>query len=341
MSVKLIRDVSLSPLSTMNIGGKAFAVAEIKSKEDIVELIKLSKSQKKPLVIIGEGSNTIFNDKKLPIILGIMSATGISIVRESSKNCTLKIESGTHWDDVVEYAVINNLSGIEAMSAIPGSAGATPVQNVGAYGQEIKDTLKEVEVFDTEKKSWKTLTKDACKLSYRNSIFKKSPGKFIISSITITLNKGKLKIPNYPNLIAYLKNHDIENPTLRDIRNAVIDIRSNKLPDPAEIPNCGSFFKNPIISSKEIKRLEKEYPDIPTFKTETGKFKIPAGWLIENAGLKGKDFGEFEVYKNNALVLTNKGNGSYKKLRRVIKIIIDSVYKKFGVTIDPEPNFVE
>jgi UDP-N-acetylmuramate dehydrogenase len=288
---------------------------------------------------LGGGSNLVFPDGVLDVLALRIELLGFTIVDENDEYADVEIGAGENWDSIVARAVEMGLSGIEAMSAIPGTAGATPVQNVGAYGQEIKDTLLSVRVFGTHDFSLKTLSNAECKFAYRDSIFKsEQKGKYIITSITLRLSKKPPLMPNYKGVKEFFG--QIENPTLAQIRDAIIAIRKVKLPDPKETPNVGSFFENPIVEKSVADELKNIYPSMPSFDVGDGNVKIPAGWLIENAGLKGKDFGMISTYANNALVLVNNGQATRADIERVRDEIIKTVFDKFGITLEQEPEMI-
>jgi UDP-N-acetylmuramate dehydrogenase len=225
------------------------------------------------------------------------------------------------------------------MSWIPGTVGGAPVQNAGAYGQEIKDTLTYVEAYDIEAGKFVKIQNEDCHFSYRNSLFKENQGKYIITAVNLEMHRKFKGISNYPSLQKYFAEKGIEPEMPADIRNAIIEIRKSKLPDPKEIPNAGSFFKNPIVSVEIFEKLQKNFPTIPFFNTEN-KIKIPAGWLIDQCGLKGYQFGNFRIYEKNALIITHNGKGKLEELREFVKFIQEKVFKKFGLNLEIEPVFV-
>ena len=322
----------LSPLSAIGIGGNALYYSEIENTEDIVEIVNFSKEKNLPLTIVGGGTNTIFNEGTLNRVIGLMRIEGIELISED----TIKVGAGEDWDKVVAWTVDNNLSGIEALSAIPGTMGAGPVQNIGAYGAEISDTFVSAEVYDLDKNELITLDKNQCGFSYRDSIFKQNPGRYIIATVTLQLSKEKPTVPEYKDVQKYFEDND--SPTLGEIRDAIISIRSNKLPDPKIVPNLGSYFKNPIVSKEEFERLQD--PNIPNFEVPNG-IKLFAGWLIEQCGFKGQTIDGIKVYEKNALVLTNPEKVKFENLQRAESEIIEKVQEKFGITLEREPNIIE
>ena len=330
--------VDSSNYTTFKIGGQFRYFADVSSISNLNEVLKEVNKYEFPILPLGGGSNMILPDGVINVFALHVAFKGFEIKEESEEYVILKIGAGESWDGAVAYAVEMNFSGIEAMSSIPGTVGATPVQNVGAYGQGIKDTLVEVEAFDILNKKTQILSNADCKFSYRDSIFKgEAKGKYIIVSVTLKLSKIAPSTPKYPGVDKYFIDMGITNPTLKDIREAIISIRSEKLPDPRKIPNAGSIFKNPIVEKSLADKIKISYHDMPSF--EAGNMiKIPAGLLIENAGLKGHNFGNISVYNKNALVLVNNGNATFADLVSTCKQIIQTVKEKFGITLEPEPE---
>jgi UDP-N-acetylmuramate dehydrogenase len=346
----LIREhVRASELSTFRIGGPVRYVYCVDTVAELVSVLALAEEKDLPVVIVGEGSNTIWTDESHDVCAISLGMKDIHIVSDDAFGQVWQVDAGVNWDDLVERSVALGLSGIECLSGIPGSVGASPVQNIGAYGQEVKDVLVSVEVYDTKEKNIKTLSHSQCDFSYRDSIFKsKEKNRYIIVSILIKLSKNATPKKHYESLQKYLDEKGMTQPTLADIRHSVLAVRSTKLPDPKIIPNCGSFFENPIVTTNFGQELQKKYPDVKIFKVEDrqqpnpsdGHVKIPAGWLIEKAGLKGKNFGTIKVYENNALVLTNTGNATYDDLQKAKEVIVEAVKTKFGITLQMEPNVI-
>jgi len=322
----------------MKLGGNARFITEVRTSEEVQKVYRNAKSQKLPIFILGGGSNVIANDKGFAGIVIRMRIPGFEIIDDNINNTTVKIGAGEIWDSTVKRTVDMDLSGIEAMSAIPGTAGATPVQNVGAYGQEIADTLQSLEAYDCQTDSFVTLQNADCNFSYRNSIFRsKSSGRYIITSITLRLSKNQPQPPFYESLQKYIDENDIKMFTVEVIRNAVIEIRKIKLPDPEIKPNCGSFFKNAIVEKWQLDDLKNKYPDIPVYELSDGNYKIPSGWLIERTGLKGVLIHGMRVYDNNALVLINESAVSYNDLAFARDEVIGKVRDKFRIQIEQEP----
>lgn len=328
------KDVSLATLSTFRMGGTAKEVITLTNNEEIQSFFVAHDSW----FVIGSGSNIVFPDGVVNTPLVRLAPRGIEILREEGNTVYIQVGAGDIWDDVVAYAVEKGLSGVEALSAIPGTAGATPVQNVGAYGVEISDVLEFVYVFDTEDKQFKELTADECGFMYRDSIFKSGQkGRYVIVSLVLRLSKDKPTIPNYPGVKETLS----ENPTLKEIRGAITTIRWKKLPDPKEVASVGSFFKNPIISKDKAEEIYKKYPSIVIYPVSETHTKVGAGSLIDTVGWKGKDFGHISTYKNNALVLVHDGEGNQEDLLRVISEIKLKIQDFYGILLETEPEILD
>lgn len=334
--------VDIREHTTFKVGGQFRYFITLSDPKQLPELYKFAKEKGLPVHIIGSGSNMVFPDGVYNHVVARIEFCDFEIASDTDEYADIKIGAGEMWDYVVENVVAVGLSGIEAMSAIPGSCGATPVQNVGAYGQEIKDTLISVEVFDTKDDTIKSLSNPECEFAYRDSIFKgKEKGRYVIVAITLRLWKNKqVTIPNYPGVKRYFLDNNINNPTLQEIRDAIIDIRKSKLPDPKDIPSAGSFFKNTIVSKEKGDSLKKDYPDMVLFQVDENNVKVPSGFLIEKAGLKGKNFGTISSYAHNAMVLINNGGATRVDVERVKDEIIKIIYDKFGVTLEAEPEFL-
>ncbi len=334
--------VSIKDYTTFHLGGRVRVLCHITSEEDLEECVQEAKNRNLPILALGEGSNLIFAQDMIEAVVAKIEIKGFSVLSENDRSVSLLIGAGEHWDGVVARTVRMNLSGLEAMSAIPGTAGATPVQNVGAYGQEIQNTLVDVRAYDTKKNQFVNLSNQECQFSYRDSIFRSvEKNRYLITFLTLKLSKTTPSMPDYLGVKKYFKEKNISTPTVRQIREAIIEIRSTKLPDPKKIWNVGSFFKNPILMEEDRTRLRNTYPSMPTYLLSDGKIKLSAGWLIEQSGFKGKDFGQIKVYEHNALVLVNKGHATFFNLATAQKIIVEEIKKRFGVILEPEPLFIE
>lgn len=330
--------ISLKNYTTMKLGGQARFMASASSVEDVSSIYRNAKKQGLPIYILGGGSNVLAHDEGYDGIVLLNRIKGFDILSDDKSVVTVKIGAGEVWDEIVAKTVEMGLSGIEALSAIPGTAGASPVQNIGAYGQELADTLVSLEAYDSETDQMAMLTADDCGLSYRHSIFRgEAQGRYCITSITLQLFYAQPKPPFYAALQNYFDTNNISIFTVSTVRDAVMAIRKDKLPDPNERPNAGSFFKNAIIETWQYDSLKREFPDMPSYDMPGGNFKIPTGWLIEQAELKGELINGIRVHDKNALVLINESASSYADLEAARGQIIQKVYDKFHVLIEQEP----
>lgn len=334
----VMTNISLKQYTTMKLGGETRYMATADSASDVVSLYRNARKENLPIFVLGDGSNVITHDEVFEGIVLLNKIKGFEVISENDETTDVKIGAGEVWDEVVEKAIGLGLQGIEAMSGIPGTAGAAPVQNVGAYGQEIADTLISLEAYDSKTDTIVTISADECDFSYRNSIFRdKEKGRYCILNITLRLNKAEPKPPYYASLQKYIDENDIREVNLSVIRVAVLNIRSEKLPDPAELPSAGSFFKNALVEKWKLEELQKEYSDIPNYAMSDGRYKIPTGWLIDKAGLRGYRSHGMRVYEKNALVLVNDSATGYDDLVAIREEIVQIVFDKFGIKIEQEP----
>ena len=332
---------SLIAFSTMRIGGTARYFAVCQDMEEIRTVVRFAKERGVPVVVVGTGSNMVWSDRVHDIFLLHNTIAGFDVIDEDDTSTTVLVGAGENWDIAVARCVELGFAGIEAMSAIPGTVGATPVQNVGAYGQEIKDTLVYVEVYDTQTDEFKKLSNDECHFRYRDSIFKtEEKGRYIITRVAMKLSKLPPMQPRYPAVVSYFQEKGISNPTLEEIRSAIVSIRASKLPDPTLVPNCGSFFENALVTTKKAEELKIQFPDMKIFSVDDTTVKIPSGWLIEACGLKGQYVGKLKLHDKNALVLTNPDGATFADLLEAKQIVIDAVKEKFGITLESEPNII-
>lgn len=267
---------------------------------------------------------------------------GISIDNEDDNFVYITVNAGENWHDFVLFCIDENYGGIENLSLIPGNVGTCPIQNIGAYGVEVKDTITKVEAIEIETGKRVIFSNEDCQFGYRNSIFKNElKGKVILTSVSFKLTKKNHKLnTSYGAIETELASKNITKPTLKDISDAVIAIRKSKLPDPNEIGNSGSFFKNPVISKKQFLALQKGNPNVPSYTVSETEIKVPAGWLVEQAGFKGKRFGDAGVHEKQALVLVNYGNASGKEIYLLAKKIQETVANKFGISLEIEVNII-
>jgi UDP-N-acetylmuramate dehydrogenase len=337
-------NVSLAAHSTMRLGGIARYLATITERHQVAEAHAWAQQQSLPVIMIGSGSNIIWRDEGFPGLVLVNNILRYEDFAEDDVNHYLTLGAGENWDSVVERSVAAGLSGIECLSLIPGSAGGTPVQNVGAYGQEIADTLVSVEVFDTQTAGFANIPAADCGFGYRTSHFKTDQrGRYFITGLTLHLTTAQPEPPFYGTLQAYLEAHQLSNPTVSDLRAAVIAIRSAKLPDPATVANNGSFFANPIISSTDFGELADKFGgDVPHWDASDDRVKVPAAWLLEQAGFKDIHDSEtgMATWHAQPLVLVNERAKTTADLLAFKQKIVDAVQTKFGISLVQEPELL-
>lgn len=331
-------NISLKPYNTFGIDVNAKQFVEISNFKQLLELY--TEGLLNNILVIGYGSNMLLTSDIDKLVVKI-STKGKEIISEENNRVIVKSDAGEDWTEFVLWSIDQGLYGLENLSKIPGNVGTSPIQNIGAYGTEIKDTLYKLEAFEIATGKTKTFYNSDCNFAYRESIFKKEEkGNYIITSVYFELKKqGNLNI-NYGAIKAMLDEKEIKNPTPKDVSDCVIKIRTSKLPDPKEIGNSGSFFKNPVISAEEFRLIKQEYPDAPSYTLDNGNKKVPAGWLIEKSGWKGYIKGDAGVHKNQALVLVNYGNASGKDILNLASDIRDDIYNKFGINLEIEVNVI-
>jgi len=341
--VYILENVPLSAYSTMRLGGNALFLTEVSSKQEVVQAIEWAESRQLPAILIGSGSNIVWQDSGYPGLVIVNKLLGISKTGELDNVTYMTAGSGVIWDDFVDHIVQLGLSGIEQLSLIPGTVGATPVQNVGAYGREISDVLTTLEAFDLKTHTFVTIKASECQLGYRTSRFKTvDKGRFFITSVTYFLTNEK-PIPPYYNAVEdYFKEHSITDINALELRKAVIAIRKQKLPDPMIHPNNGSFFANPIITSNEFFALRAYFPDIHYWSVDNEHMKLSAAWLIEQVGFKNYHDEEtgMAVWPDQSLVLVNEKAESTASLLKFKQKIIDAVKEKFGILLEQEPELL-
>lgn len=312
--------------------------AELNFPGDLFELLPVKEYVSNTKLVLGGGSNVLFAGDFKGIIL-LVKYKGIHIVSETKSSVIIKAYAGETWDDFVHYCAHRNYYGIENLSLIPGSVGAAPVQNIGAYGVEVKDVILEVETYNLETGRLRIFSNQECRFGYRDSIFKNEfKGKLLVSSVTFKLSRKKKFNLSYPSLREQLSNLKSEEIDLFNVRNKIIDIRKSKLPDWTILGNAGSFFKNPVIGNDQAEKIKAGYPDVIFFANTDDSVKIPAGWLIEKCGLKGYREGRAGVHDKQALVIVNHGGASGKEIRDLAYKVRDIVYKNFEILLDTEVN---
>jgi len=337
--MQIEKNKSLKEYNTFGIDCAAKYFISISSQEELLETLK-SKLHSK-LFILGGGSNMLLTKDIDALVLHI-NLKGIKVVNETNHHVFLKVSAGENWHEFVQYCINNNFGGIENLSLIPGNVGTAPIQNIGAYGVELKDVFESCSAINIKTLKNEEFSNSDCKFGYRNSIFKNEvKGKYIITDVTFKLTKNEhTKSISYGAIKNELAAHNIEDPNISDISKAVIAIRESKLPDPKKLGNSGSFFKNPIVDFAAFNLFSKQFPEAPFYKISDTSYKIPAGWLIEQSGFKGKQFGDAGVHKNQALVLVNYGNATGEEIWNLALKIQAKVKEDFNITIEPEVNVI-
>jgi len=335
MDVK--ENYSLKKYNSFNIDVVAKEFIQINSVKELIDLQKNSKDKNK--LFIGGGSNILFTNNFEGLVVHI-NLKGISVKKINENFSEIKVMSGENWNELVNWCIENNLGGLENLSLIPGNVGAAPIQNIGAYGVELKDVFISCEVYDLNTEKLNIYNLNDCKFGYRDSIFKKNKN-LIVVSVKMKLSSKNHKInSSYGGINDELKKLNIKEPTIKDISNVVCDIRNKKLPNPNKIGNAGSFFKNPIVNSKKINWLKENFNNIPFYKIDENSYKIPAAWLIETSGFKGKDFGNFGVHETQPLVLVNYGEASGSDINKLSLSIKEVVNKLFKIELETEVNII-
>jgi UDP-N-acetylmuramate dehydrogenase len=337
--VHIQNDISLKPFNTFGIDVKAKHFISVKSVEGLKRIFSSEEFPQK--FILGGGSNMLLT-KDIDALVIHLNLKGKTVLEQTENEILVKCEAGENWHEFVLWTLEKDFGGLENLSLIPGNVGTSPIQNIGAYGIELKDVFHSCDALNLETLEIESFTKEACEFDYRNSIFKQhAKDRYIIISVVFNLSIGHHNLnTNYGAIISELENMNIEQPTIQDVSRAVIAIRQSKLPDPKEIGNSGSFFKNPIIPKEDFLKLQGNFPDAPHYIVSENEIKVPAGWLIEHAGFKGKTFGNYGVHKKQALVLVNYGGAKGKDILNLSKLIQDTVVRIFGIHIEAEVNII-
>lgn len=334
-------NISLKPYNTFGVDGQSKYFAEVRSLEELIETLKFSNSIKLPLLFLGGGSNILLT-KDFEGLAIQLNLKGITEEIIDDNQILVTVKAGENWHQFVMFCLDKNYGGLENLSLIPGNVGTSPMQNIGAYGTEIKDVFESCKVLNLETLEIEVFNLEKCRFGYRDSIFKQEgKGKYVILEVTFRLTRTDHKIDvEYGAIKSELENLGITNPTIKDVSKAVISIRQSKLPDPKVIGNAGSFFKNPTIPISQFKALKQKFENIPGYPN--GDFvKVPAGWLIEQAGWKGKQIGNVASHKLQALVIINAtGNATGKEIFDFSTEIINSVKEKFGIELEREVNII-
>lgn len=334
--------VSLKPYNTFGIDAKARYWVEIETEEQLKTLFQLTEFLTVPKLVLGGGSNLLFTRDFEGLVIRI-AIPGIELVREDESHVYLKVGAGVSWHQLVMHCVENGYAGVENLSLIPGTTGAAPMQNIGAYGVEIEQVFDQLEAVAVQTGETRVFTHAECRFGYRESIFKhEAKGQYIISSVTLRLNKQPVFHVEYGAIRETLDQMGVpeDQLSIKAVSDAVIRIRQSKLPNPAEIGNAGSFFKNPEISKGQFEELKAAHPTMPGYPTGDLTVKVPAGWLIEQCGWKGKQIGNAGVHSKQALVLVNLGGATGSEILNVARSVQDSVAAKFGIRLNAEVNIV-
>lgn len=338
--MKIETKYSLKGLNTFGMDVKARRYVAFSSTEELKEALRQRGDD--DLLILGGGSNVLFTQDVKGLVLH-NQIKGIEIESETDDDIVLQVGAGEVWHEVVLYCIAHNYGGVENMSLIPGTVGAAPIQNIGAYGVEQKDVFVKLEALEIDTGELRTFATEECYFGYRDSYFKKfGKGRYVICKVYYQLTKRHHQLNiSYGAIEEVLKNKEIETPTIKDISDAVIEIRRSKLPDPKEIGNAGSFFKNPVVMRSQLDNIKESYPDVKWFDIDEETVKVPAGWLIETAGWKGLVFNEnYGVHKMQSLVLVNYGGARGKDIKELAFNIIRDIEQKFGIRLEPEVNIL-
>ena len=337
--MQITQNISLKPFNTFGIDVNANNFVSVSTIDELKQI--LSSKDYPDKLILGGGSNMLLTKNFEGLVIH-MNLKGIEIVSQDDDFVYVKASAGENWHEFVVWCIDNDFGGIENLSLIPGNVGTAPIQNIGAYGVELKDIFESCEAISIDTLKPETFKKETCNFGYRNSIFKnEAKGKYIITSVIFKLSKQNHKLYiNYGTIASELEALQITEPTIQDISKTVIAIRESKLPNPKVIGNCGSFFKNPIVSKAQYNKLLKNFEAMPSYPVSDEEVKIPAGWLIEKAGFKGKRFGEYGVHKNQALVLVNYGNANGADVLNLSKLIQKTILRIFGISIEAEVNIL-
>ena len=338
--LRIKENISLKPFNTFGVNVKASYFTQIKTEKEILEILDSKRFGKMNKLVLGGGSNILFT-KNFDGLVIHFSGKGINVIEETEEFVLVEASAGEIWNELVSFCVDKRFYGIENLSLIPGQVGAAPIQNIGAYGVELKDVFESLTAILFETGQELVLTKPACKFSYRDSIFKNElKGKALITKVVLKLSKEKKFILSYRDLNNYLGKANLEKLTIKRVRETVNKIRTRKLPDPQKFGNAGSFFKNPEVSEKKFTDLKNQFEEMVFFKTDDGKYKLPAAFLIEKCWFKGKRIGNVATYNRQALIIINLGKATGEQLKSYSAEVQKAVYNKFGIKLIPEVNII-
>ena len=337
--MKIQENISLKPFTTFGIDKKAKFFTTVDTLDELKAALLAAKEKQLPVFILGGGSNILLTRDIEGLVIKL-EIKGINLVKEEGDQLWVEVGAGEMWHELVLHSIAQDWSGLENLSLIPGTVGASPMQNIGAYGVEIKDVFDSLQAMHRETLKMQSFDAEACQFGYRESVFKQTlKDQYVITSVTFRLSKTPNFHLEYGAIREVLTANGIDQPSIRSISDAVIQIRQSKLPDPKEIGNAGSFFKNPTIPNAQFDVLKTSYPSMPGYSSAKG-VKVAAGWLIEQTGWKGKRIGEVGVHAKQALVLVNYGGGTGEEIKKLSEQIQASVYAKFGIQLQAEVNFI-
>ena len=337
--MEILQDYSLKDLNTFGINVSSRYFASISDINQLKEVLNTDTARNKPMLIMGGGSNILFTGP-YPGLIILNKIMGIEITEQDNDSALISAGGGEVWQDLVDFALNHNLGGIENLSLIPGAVGAAPIQNIGAYGVELKEVMESLTAIELATGTERIFSNADCDFGYRNSIFKNDlRDKYFITRVCLRLSKNPILNTSYGAIDSLLKQKSINNPTIKDVSSVVIEIRQSKLPDPAELGNVGSFFKNPVVDKIDFEGLKLLFSDIPGY-VNGNYVKVPAAWLIEQCGWKGKRFGDIGVHDKQPLVLVNYGDGTGEEIKKLAEEIRVSVAEKFGIELEAEPRII-
>jgi len=335
--MQIISNLSLRPFNTFNVEAQAAFFCSLDNPDQVAEASSFARSREIPMLILGGGSNILFTRSFEGLVVRV-KFEGITIVNKTSESVLLEVQAGTDWETLIDYCVDNHYCGLENLTLIPGKVGSAPIQNIGAYGVEVKDVLHSVKTIDLLTGQICTFTNEECRFGYRSSRFKEERGRYLITSVTFRLSTTFRPALSYEGLKKYIESRGIQ-PSLESVRDAVREIRRQKLPEVGVTGSAGSFFKNPVLSPEVFEKLQSRVGDIPHF-TSGNKIKVPAAWLIEQCGFKGMRRGDAGVWPGQPLVLVNYGNASGEEILALAHEIMDAVENRFGLKLEPEVNIL-
>lgn len=332
-------ETSLKTYNTFGIDVKARQLLSVDTIDELKSVLKRNYAQ--DLFILGGGSNMLLTQDVDKTVVHI-NLKGKQVLRETEDEVFVEAMAGENWHQFVLWCLERGFGGLENLSLIPGNVGTAPIQNIGAYGVELKDRFDSCKAVHVQTLEERKFDLEACNFGYRDSVFKnRFKGQYIITKVVFRLTKRNHRLnTSYGSIDAFLEERGVSNPQLKDVSNAVIAIRQSKLPDPRVLGNSGSFFKNPVVPKEKLDKLRESYPEAPAYKVSDGEFKVPAGWLIDRAGLKGYRKGDAGVHKNQALVLVNYGNASGQDILQLSKFVQEKVQEQFGIELQPEVNVI-